>query len=41
MYLINYEDTEPIKLDDDYKPLRLSKKTIFEYGTVISFPYKK
>ncbi len=41
MYLINYEHIEPIKLDDDYNPLPLDKKTIFEYGTVISFPYKK
>ena len=40
MYLINYEHIEPIKLDDDYKPLPLDKKTIFEYGTVISFLYK-
>ena len=40
MYLINNEHIEPIKLDDDYKPLPLDKKTIFEYGTVISFLYK-
>lgn len=40
MYLINYEHIEPIKLDDDYKPLPLDRKTIFEYGTVISFLYK-
>lgn len=40
MYLINYEHIEPIKLDDDYKTLPLDKKTIFEYGTVISFLYK-
>lgn len=40
MYLINYEHIEPIKLDDDYKPLPLDKKTIFEYGTVISFLYE-
>lgn len=40
MYLINYEHIEPIKLDDDYKPLPLDRKTVFEYGTVISFLYK-
>ena len=37
MYLINYEHTTPVTLDEDYKPLPLGQKILFEYGTVISF----
>lgn len=38
LYLINYEHTDPISLDNDYQPLPLDKRLLFEYGVVISFP---
>lgn len=38
LYLINYEHTDPISLDNDYQPLPLNKRLLFEYGVVISFP---
>lgn len=36
LYLFHFSHTEPIELDDDYKPLPLNNKELYEYGAVIS-----
>lgn len=36
LYLFRYNHIDPIKFDDNYKPLPLTEKEIFEYGTVVT-----
>ena len=37
LYLINFKHIEQPELDENYKPLPLREKNIYEYGTVITF----
>lgn len=37
LYLIKFKHISPPALDEEYKPLPLKEKTIYEYGTVITF----
>lgn len=37
LYLINFKHIEQPELDENYKPLPLREKIIYEYGTVITF----
>lgn len=37
LYLIHYNHIEPIEFDNDYKPLPLKEKELFEYGAIITF----
>lgn len=37
LYLINFKHIEQPELDENYKPLPLKEKNIYEYGTVITF----
>lgn len=37
LYLINFKHISPPALDEEYKPLPLKEKTIYEYGAVITF----
>lgn len=36
MYMIKFKHIEPVELDEDYKPLPLQEKNIFQYGTIIT-----
>lgn len=36
LYLIHFLHTDPIELDDNYKPLPLKENKVFEYGAVVS-----
>ncbi len=36
LYLVHFMHTDPIEFDEDYKPLPLKEKEIFEYGAVVS-----
>lgn len=36
LYLVHFVHTDPIEFDENYKPLPLKEKEIFEYGTVVS-----
>ena len=37
LYLIHYNHVDPVQLDENYKPLPLNEREIFEYGSVITF----
>lgn len=37
LYLIHYNHIDPIEFDENYKPLPLKEKEIFEYGAIITF----
>ena len=37
LYLIHYNHINSIEFDNDYKPLPLKEKELYEYGTIISF----
>lgn len=37
LYLIHYNHIDPIEFDNDYKPLPLKEKEIYEYGAIITF----
>ena len=36
LYLIHFMHTDPIEFDENYKPLPLKEKEIFEYGIVLT-----
>lgn len=36
LYLVHFMHTDPIEFDENYKPLPLKEKEIFEYGAVVS-----
>lgn len=40
IYLIHYNHIDPVQLDDNYRPLPLNEKEVFEYGSVITFNIK-
>jgi len=37
LYLIHYNHIDPIEFDNDYKPLPLTEREIYEYGAIITF----
>lgn len=37
IYLIQYNHIDQVILDENYKPLSLKKKELYEYGTIITF----
>lgn len=40
IYLIHYNHIDPVQLDENYRPLPLNEKEVFEYGSVITFNIK-
>lgn len=38
LYLFKLKHIDPIEFDENYKPLPLKEKDIYEYGAVVSFP---
>lgn len=40
IYLIHYNHIEPVQLDENYRPLPINEKEVFEYGSVITFNIK-
>ena len=37
LYLIHYNHVDSVQLDENYRPLPLNEREIFEYGSVITF----
>lgn len=37
LYLIHYNHIDPIEFDNEYKPLPLKEREIYEYGAIITF----
>lgn len=40
IYLIHYNHIDSVQLDENYRPLPLNEKEVFEYGSVITFNIK-
>lgn len=40
IYLIHYNHIDPVQLDENYRPLPINEKEVFEYGSVITFNIK-
>ena len=41
IYLIKFKQTEPVRLDEDYKLLPLEEKIIYQYGAIITMPIEE
>lgn len=40
LYLIHYNHVDSVQLDENYRPLPLNERKVFEYGSVITFNVK-
>lgn len=40
LYLIHYNHVDSVQLDENYRPLPLNEREVFEYGSVITFNVK-
>lgn len=40
LYLIHYNHVDSVQLDENYRPLPLNEREVFEYGSVITFNIK-